>query len=116
MELLKKERPKTLESITERVDTGCGALYVIIGFDGEARTPVEVRAALGKAGGCSNCFLESLNRTVSLGLQYGIPAEEFVKELRGHKCPNSNMWPENEKVLSCPDGIAKVLDHYVGTK
>ena len=98
MELVKKERPKVLESISERVDTGCGALYVTIGHDGEDDAPVEVRAALGKAGGCSNCYLESLNRVVSLGLQYGIPVEEFVKELRGHKCPSSKMWPEVEKV------------------
>ena len=112
MELTKRERPKTLESTTEKVKTGCGHLYVTIGFDGEDNIPVEIRAALGKTGGCSNCFLEALNRAVSLGLQYGIPVEEFVKELRGHKCPSPNMWPEEAQVLSCPDGIAKVLSNY----
>lgn len=114
MELTKKERPKVLESITERVMTGCGHLYVTIGFDGEDNTPLEIFAALGKAGGCSNCQNEALTRAVSLGLKYGIPVKEFVSELMGHKCPSSNMWPEDERVLSCPDGIAKVLNNYVG--
>lgn len=115
MELTKKERPKILESTSERVKTGCGYLYVTVGFDGEDSTPVEIRAALGKAGGCSNCFIEALNRVVSLGLQYGIPVEEFAKELMGHQCPSSNMWPEDERVLSCPDGIARVLDGLKGS-
>jgi len=112
MELTKRERPKVLGSTSEKVKTGCGHLYVTIGFDGEDSTPVEIRAALGKAGGCSNCFLEALNRVISLGLQYGIPVEDFVKELQGHSCPSPNMWPEDEKVLSCPDGLAKVLNNY----
>jgi len=112
MELTKRERPKVIDSVSERVKTGCGNLYITIGFDGENNEPVEIRAALGKAGGCSNCFIESLNRAVSLGLQYGVPVEEFVKELMGHKCPSPNMWPAEEEVLSCPDGIAKVLNNY----
>ena len=116
MELIKKERPKILESVSERVKTGCGYLYVTVGFDGEDDTPVEIRAALGKAGGCSNCYIEALNRAVSLGLQYGIPVEDFVKELRGHKCPSPNMWPEADQVLSCPDGIARVLEGYCRSK
>lgn len=116
MEGIKRERPRVLESTSEKVTTGCGHLYVTIGFDGEDNTPVEIRAALGKAGGCSNCYLEALNRVISLGLQYGIPVEEFVRELKGHQCPSSNMWPEDERVLSCPDGIAGVLNGYNKTR
>jgi len=116
LELLKSKRPKVLDSVTEKVKTGCGHLYVTVGFDGKEDTPVEVRAALGKAGGCSNCFLEALNRSISLGLEYGIPVDEFVKELMGHKCPSPNMWPEEEKILSCPDGISQVLSGYCKTR
>jgi len=116
MELVKKERPKVIDSASEMIETGCGHLYVTIGFDGEEDMPIEVRAALGKAGGCSNCYLEALNRVISLGFQYGIPIKEFVAELMGHQCPSSHMWPEAERVLSCPDGIAKVLDGYCKTR
>lgn len=113
MELANKERPKVIDSVSERVKTGCGYLYVTIGFDGEDSIPIEVRAALGKAGGCSNCYLEALNRAISLGLRHGIPVKEFVKELRGHQCPNPNLWPEDDRILSCPDGIARVLDSHI---
>ncbi len=112
MELTKRDRPKILDSTTEEVTTGCGHLYVTIGFDGGRGTPIEVRAALGKAGGCSNCYIEALNRVVSLGLQYGIPVKGLVDELAGHQCPSSHMWPEVDRVLSCPDGISKVLANY----
>jgi len=113
MELVKKGRPKVLDSITERIQTGCGYLYVTIGFEEAGTHPIEIRAALGKAGGCSNCQLEALNRAVSLGLQYGIPPQEFVRELKGHKCPSPQMWPEDAQVLSCPDGVAKALERYI---
>lgn len=112
MQLTKRERPKIIDSESEVVVTGCGKLYITVGFDGEEDIPIEVRAILGKAGGCSNCYLEALSRAVSLGLQYGIPPEEFVRELKGHNCPSPHMWPESERILSCPDGIAKVLDGY----
>ena len=106
------ERPRILESVTEEVNTGCGHLYVTIGWENGKHSPVEVRAVLGKAGGCSNCFLESLNRAISVGLQFGIPAQEFVRELKGHQCPGRNLWPKEEETLSCPDGIAQILDKY----
>jgi len=113
VQLTKKERPKILDSITEQVTTGCGHLYVTIGFDKETGSPMEVFAALGKAGGCSNCFNESLTRAISVGLKYGVPLEEYVDELKGHQCPSSNLWPEAERILSCPDGMAKVLNGHV---
>ena len=109
---MKVQRPKTLKSITERVNTGCGYLYVTIGFDIEKGNPLEVFATLGKAGGCSNCLNEALARSISLGLKYGVPVDEYSKELIEITCPSKNMWPEEERALSCPDGIGRVLrDH-----
>lgn len=108
MELAKKERPKILESTTVEVKTGCGHLYVTIGYDNGS--PIEILATLGKAGGCSYCFSEALSRAISLGLKYGIPIKDYVKQLRGLQCPNPNQWPKEERVLSCADGIAKALD------
>jgi len=110
MAVAKKERPKILTSITERVKTGCGFLYVTIGH--EDGTPIEIFAALGKAGGCSHCQNEALSRSISLGLKYGVPVMEYVKELTGNACPSVNMWPEDERVLSCADGLGKVLKRF----
>ena len=111
MELVKKGRPKTLESTTVEVKTGCGHLYVTIGCNGDG-DPIEILATLGKAGGCSYCFSEALSRTISLGLRYGIPIADYVKQLRGLQCPSPNNWPKEERVLSCADGMAKVLNEY----
>ena len=113
MELVKRERPKICNSITEMVTTGCGHLYVTIENDGNGHEPIGIIARLGKAGGCTTCFNESLTRTISLGLKYGIPAEEYVKELIGNTCPNKNLWPKTEETLSCPDGIGRVLKRYL---
>lgn len=112
MELVKRERPIICNSMTEMVKTGCGSLYVTIEHDSE-NCPIGILARLGKAGGCSNCQNEALTRSVSLGLKYGVPPDEYVKELIGHECPNKNLWPEEERILSCADGIGRVLKGYL---
>ena len=104
-------RPKTLEGSTIKVMTGCGGLYVTI----NGNKAKEVFAHLGKAGGCSNCQLEALTRAITLGLKHGIPVGEFVKELRGLQCPQPQMYPEEERCLSCADGIARALSEYATT-
>jgi ribonucleoside-diphosphate reductase alpha chain len=113
MALTKKERPKVLNSVTEEVTTGCGHLYIIIGYD-EAGNLLEIIATLGKSGGCAYCQLEAISRAVSLGLKYGIPAEEYVKQLIKIECPSKIMWPEDKRILSCADGIAKILERHNG--
>lgn len=106
-----KDRPKVLTGETIKVKTGCGNLYVTVNVNEDK--PVEVFAALGKAGGCSNCQNEALTRAISLGLKHGVSVKEFVDELKTLQCPNPNMFPKEERVLSCADGIAKVLESYV---
>jgi len=107
-------RPVELEGKTARVKTGsCGNLYITVNVnDGK---PYEVLARLGKAGGCATCQNEALTRSITLGLKNGIPVKEYVDELRGLQCPGPFMFPKEERVLSCPDGIAKVLERYCAT-
>lgn len=109
MESKKHSRPDVLVSRTERVTTGCGILYVTVGAteDGEV---LEVFATLGKSGGCTRAFLESLSRCVSIGLKYQVPLEEYVKHFRGIRCPFSVDFPRDAQILSCPDAIARVLE------
>jgi len=47
---------------------------------------VEVFARLGKAGGCDSSYLEAIGRLVSLALQYRVPEEEVIGQLRGVTC------------------------------
>lgn len=103
----KRKRPKVTKGFTHRVKTGCGYVYITPNWDGS--TLIEVFATLGKAGGCAHAQLEAITRMISLGLRYGIPVEEFVKELKGIRCPSPSL-DEGKEILSCPDAIAGVLD------
>jgi len=103
----KKQRPKVTEGTIYKVVTGCGSIYITPARDkGEL---VEVFATLGKAGGCAHCQLEAITRSISLGLKYNVPVREFVRELKGLRCPGLVI-DSGKEVLSCPDAIAGVLE------
>ena len=106
--VVKRERLARLDGRTVKVETGCGNLYVTLNSDGGGLQ--EVFAKLGRAGTCTVCQMEALTRCSTLGLRHGVPVKEFVDELKGIQCPNPKMWPEEERVLSCPDAIANILE------
>lgn len=103
----KQARPKVLTGKSVKVATGCGNLYITLNKNEDKL--FEVFATLGKTGGCANAQNEGLTRMVTLCLRCGVPKEEIIKELVGIQCPNPVMFPEKERVLSCPDAIAKVI-------
>jgi ribonucleoside-diphosphate reductase alpha chain len=100
-------RPQLLSGETQRMDTGCGKLFVIMNDDEYG--PREVFANMGKAGGCASSNTEALGRLISLSLKKGASAAEIVEQLKGIRChvpyglgPNST--------LSCADAIGKALE------
>lgn len=103
----KRKRPKVVEGSTYRVNTGCGNIYITPNWDGD--NLIEVFATLGKAGGCAHAQLEAITRSISLGLKYGIPVDEYVREFRGIRCPSPGLG-EGKQILSCPDAIAQMLE------
>jgi len=103
----KQPRPKILSGKSVKVKTGCGNLYITLNKS-EDRL-FEVFATLGRAGGCANAQNEALTRMITLSLRCGVPKEEIIDQLVGIQCPNPVMFPEGERVLSCPDAIAKVM-------
>ena len=103
----KRKRPKVTSGVTHKVTTGCGNMYVTPNWDGDSL--IEVFAWLGRAGGCAHCQLEAITRSISLGLKYGVPVEEYVEELKDIRCPNRG-WEDGKQILSCPDAIAGVLE------
>ena len=109
--VVKKRRPKVIKGETVKVLTGCGNMYVTINRDDEGL--FEVFAALGKAGSCAKVQIEGISRVVTLAIRCGVPTEEIVKQLKGLQCPVPNMFPKEDRVLSCPDAIAKVLEENV---
>ena len=113
VKLAPRRRPKVTRGVTERVNTGCGYIYVTVNFD--SRGISEVFSALGKAGGCAAAQLEAISRLTSLALRSGIDTDSIVKHLRGIRCP-SIAWEQGHAVLSCADAIASVLAKYIRDK
>jgi ribonucleoside-diphosphate reductase alpha chain len=105
-----RKRPKVTRGVTERVNTGCGYIYVTVNFDSQGIS--EVFSTLGKAGGCAAAQLEAISRLTSLALRSGIDIDSIVKHLRGIRCP-SIAWEQGHAILSCADAIASVLEKYI---
>jgi len=111
-DIRKRLRPDTLNSLTIERMTGCGTLYVTIGWDENG--VFEVFATLGKAGQCQACSLEAVTRAVTLGLRYSIPVKNYIKILSSIQCPKPITFPKKLRTLSCYDALASVLRQYEG--
>jgi len=107
----KRIRPDVLQSCTIETETGCGALYVTVGWD-EYGKALEVIAKLGKAGQCQDCSLEAVTRVVTVALKYNAPLKSVYKQLKSLICPKARYFPKEEEVLSCYDGLGKVLQRF----
>lgn len=102
----KKKRPHVLAGNTYKLPTPCGNLFLRINKDkGDI---IEVMAQMGKAGNCSNAWLEGLCCVWSEAFKFdGITKEEkidMIEQIRHIRCSQSH---KNYK--SCLDQMANVI-------
>ncbi len=109
--LMPKERPGSLPSITDKIKTGFGNLYVTISYYGNK--PFEVFASIGKSGYSTMADAEALGRLISLALRSGVEPQEVIYQIKGIGGAEP-IFTEGGLVQSIPDAIAKVLERHLG--
>jgi ribonucleoside-diphosphate reductase alpha chain len=105
-----RDRPMTLKGWTNRMQTGCGPLYVTINEDEEGL--FELFTTMGKAGGCAASQSEAIGRMVSLAWRSGVQPKQVIKQLLDISCHSPSGFGAN-KVLSCADAVAKAIQNHL---
>lgn len=105
------ERPDSLASVTDKIKTGFGNLYVTITF--YDNKPFEVFASIGKSGYSTMADAEAIGRLISLCLRSGIDPKEVINQLKGIG-GSEPIFHHGHLVQSIPDAIAQVLERHVG--
>jgi len=108
---LPQGRPNSLPSVTDKIKTGFGNLYVTITYF--KNKPFEVFASIGKSGYSTMADAEALGRMISLALRSGVDPKEVIAQLKGIG-GSEPIFTEGGLVQSIPDAIAKVLERYLG--
>lgn len=102
------KRPTVLRGRTFKFNTQCGNLFITVNDHPSEPRPVEVFAAMGKAGGCSASHLESVARLVSVMLRSGVPMTPVVEMLQGMSCGNG-AFNYGHFTKSCSDAFSMAL-------
>ena len=110
-----RPRPRSLPSVTTKLATELGNLYVTVCLDQDGR-PFEVFGSLGKAGSLQHGVTELACRLVSLHLRRGTPIAEIVDQCQGisEMQPWPNVMEDGSTVYvrGLGDGIALILRGY----
>lgn len=109
--LIPRERPVSLPSITDKIKTGLGNLYVTITFLNDK--PFEVFTSIGKSGYSTMADAEAIGRLISLALRSGVDPKEVILQLKGIG-GSEPIFTEGGLVQSIPDAVAKVLERHLG--
>jgi ribonucleoside-diphosphate reductase alpha chain len=105
-----RSRPEVTHGITQRLETGCGHMYVTINTDDQGACEVFVQ--MGKVGGCASAQLEAIARLSSLALRSDVKLESIIRQLKGIRC-QSPMWHKGKMITSCGDAVGQALASFL---
>ncbi|NOR15538.1 MAG: adenosylcobalamin-dependent ribonucleoside-diphosphate reductase [Candidatus Aminicenantes bacterium] len=105
------DRPNSLPSVTDKIKTGFGNLYVTISYLDQK--PFEVFTSIGKSGYTTMADAEALGRMISLALRSQVDPKEVISQLKGIG-GSEPIFTESGLVQSLPDAIAKILERHLG--
>ena len=106
----KLARPPSIPSMTYYHGTGSHSIRVTIGFiDGKPKEVFINTGADHEYAVCDRAWTEALARSVSLGLRYGVPIEEYISQLEGIHCMATSD-PDLQRMIASPaDYLAQIL-------
>lgn len=99
------------DAYTQKVNISGQSVHLTVGCYPDGR-PGEIRLDLSRVGTTLNAFGDMAAMMISIGLQYGVPVEEFVKRLSDRKFDPSGFVEGHENikyVSSIADFIAREL-------
>lgn len=105
-----RQRPEITTGTTQRLETGCGHMYVTINTDSIGAC--EVFVTMGKVGGCASAQLEAIARLSSLAMRSRIKIESIIRQLKGIRC-QSPMWYKGKMITSCGDAVGQALEQFL---
>ena len=105
-----RSRPDVTYGLTQRLETGCGHMYVTINSDEFGACEVFIQ--MGKVGGCASAQLEAIARLSSLALRSNVKLESIIRQLKGIRCP-SPMWHNGTLITSCGDAVGQALENFL---
>ncbi len=105
-----RNRPEITHGVTQRLETGCGHMYVTINTDEQGACEVFVQ--MGKVGGCASAQLEAIARLSSLALRSHIKIDALIRQLKGIRC-QSPMWHKGKMITSCGDAVGQALEQFL---
>jgi len=106
-------RPTSAHGITQRLDTGCGKIYLTVNYQPDSGKILETFITTGSDGGCL-VYTEATSRLISLAIRGGIGVDKVIEQLTGtHSCPSYMLARGKGKSVSagksCSSAIARKL-------
>ncbi|MDR0438975.1 MAG: adenosylcobalamin-dependent ribonucleoside-diphosphate reductase [Methanocalculaceae archaeon] len=98
-------RPRELNGRTFLAQSGCCRLYITVNTLDEKPVEVFIRTVGAGCEASSN----ALGRSISTGLQNGVPYEKFVKQFAKVSCISA-LRNKNSEGLSCADVVGKCIE------